>query len=186
MFRLSTSFCARQPFSQRIQWRCPRFLARAYTIASRAPRDKDRAMIPTLGVQSSLPKQPNNCITLTVPGRAWLPDPFQGSCRSDQRAALPARPCRPSGWSGACSAVPIRVIARARQRPKQSPASAGSAPQRPLLLRSPSGSGAGVRARRSWPRRRHPGPPTVRRAIGAAPATALRSAPAASCALRQR
>ncbi len=53
-------------------------------------------------------------------------------------------------------------------------------------LRSPSGSGAGVRARRSWPRRRHAGHTSVRRAIGAAPATALRSAPAASCALRQR
>ncbi len=79
-------------------------------------------IIPTLGVQSS----------------------------SDQRAALPARPCHPAVWSGACGAVPIHVIARARQRPKQSPPSAGSAPQRPLLLSLlPAGAGLGVRARRS-------------------------------------
>ncbi len=123
-----------------------------------APGRRPHQLIPTLGVQSS----------------------------SDQRAALPARPCHPSGWSGACGDVPIHVSARALTRPQQSPASAGVVPQRLLLLRSPSGSGAGVRARRRWPRRRHPDPPTVRRAIGAAPATALRSAPAASCALRQR
>ncbi len=103
-------------------------------------------MIPTLGVQSSLPKQPNSRITLTVPGSAWLPDPFQGSSRSDQRAALPARPCHPFVWSGACGAVPIHVSARARQRPQHSPASAGSAPQRPLLLSPlPAGAGTGVR-----------------------------------------
>ncbi len=115
-------------------------------------------LIPTLGVQSA----------------------------SDQRAGSAARSCHPSVWSGACGAVPIHGSARARQRPQHSLASAGSAPQRPLLLLSPSGSGAGVRARRRWSHRRHPGSPTVRRAIGAAPAPALRSAPAASCALRQR
>ncbi len=63
---------------------------------------------------------------------------------SDQRAALPARPCYPSVWSGACGAVPIHVIARARQRPKQSPASAGVVPQRPLLRPAPSGRVAGA------------------------------------------
>ncbi len=141
------------------------------------------SVIPTLGVQSSLPKQPNSCITLTVPGRAGLPDPFQGSSRSDQRAALPAFPRHPSVWSGACSAVPIHGIARARQRPQQSPASAGSASQCPLLLSPlpagegtgvrvsslPAGAGTGVRARRSWPHRHHPGPASVQRAIGATP-----------------
>ncbi len=101
---------------------------------------------------------------------------------SDQRAALPALPCHPAVWSEACGAVPIHVIARAR--------SARSNPPRQrepcLSARCCSALPAGVRARRRWPRYRHAGQTSVRRAIGAAPATALRSAPAASCALRQR
>ncbi len=116
-----------------------------------------RGVIPTLGVQSSLPKQPNSRILLTVLGRAWLPDPFLRkfpfrSARDASRTPVPffclvrsvwrrPDPCQCEGAS-APAALP-RVSGKRSSAPAAalpSPSGRGDGGEG---LPAPSGSGDG-------------------------------------------